>query len=123
MALQPVPKDFVCWQCGNCCRGKGYVHIGADEVEHMAKHLKTTVNDFLETYTTLGPDRKGLVLTDKPNDDCIFLNPDSTCAVYPVRPRQCAEFPYQWNYRGWINNCDNKSEWPGPGRSAREKTT
>ena len=121
MTPDPVPDDFVCWQCGNCCRGDGYVRVGEAEVERLADYLGLAVEAFTERYTRLGAGRLGLLLTERANRDCIFLREDGTCCVYPARADQCANFPHSWNYRGWLKYCENRcSLEKRPGEKGRD---
>lgn len=78
------------------------------EAERIADYLGYSLKEFTEKFTKLGESRSGLILEEK-NDDaaCVFLNSDNSCAVYPVRPQQCRDFPYEWNYPGWWRRCEN----------------
>jgi len=60
--------------------------------------------DFIQTHTRLTQDRRGLALTDKPNGECTFLQ-GHDCAIQPVKPRQCREFPNLWNFPGFEQTC------------------
>lgn len=102
-------KEFVCWECGNCCRGEGFVAVEPEDIELMAEHLGLSVLEFTQKYTKLEKSRRGLILKEKGDDAaCIFLNDDNTCSVYQVRPEQCVGFPYTWNYPKWWLRCENK---------------
>ena len=101
-------KEFVCWGCGNCCRGEGVVRLRPGESERIAEYLGYSLKEFTEKFTTLGDNRTSLILEEKGDDSaCVFLNGDNSCAVYPVRPQQCKDFPYSWNYPGWWRHCEN----------------
>jgi len=92
------PADrFVCLRCGGCCRGEGYVWLTDDDIERIARFLKLTRKEFVRRYTRRTPQLDDIALTDK-NDaaiSCIFLE-DGGCAIHPVKPRQCAGFPFVW---------------------------
>lgn len=89
-------EQFKCRQCGNCCRIPGRVHLLAEEIEPLAHHLGMSTPDFINTYTTLAPDRHGLILKEQPDGACILLNENGLCRVNPVKPMQCQTFPFTW---------------------------
>ena len=41
---------------------------------------------------------------DKPGGECIFLE-GRDCAVQPVKPQQCRDFPNGWNFPGFEKIC------------------
>jgi Fe-S-cluster containining protein len=106
--------SFACWQCGNCCRGEGTVRVTDGEADAIGEYLGCTLEEFTRRYTTLRRDRRGLTLIDQQDADqsCIFLEPNGRCAIEPVKPRQCRDFPYTWRYAGWEQNCENACAWP-----------
>ena len=40
--------------------------------------------DFIQQFTRLAGDRRGLALQEKPNGECVFLD-GNDCAVQPVK--------------------------------------
>ena len=50
-------------------------------------------------------ERASLALEDKPNGHCFFLE-GNDCAINPVKPQQCRDFPNKWNFPGWRQVCD-----------------
>lgn len=80
-----------------------------DEVDAIAGYLQMPVEEFLEFHTRLTPDRQHLSLIEKNNGECEYLTtaPDGlpACAIEPVKPRQCREFPEKWNFPGWQKLC------------------
>ena len=64
--------------------------------------------EFIQKYTRLRDDRRGLALEGKPNGECIFLE-GQDCAVQPVKPQQCLDFPNRWNFPGWEKVCQAKA--------------
>jgi len=60
--------------------------------------------EFIQDYTRLTQDRRGLALRDKSNGECIFLS-GSECLVHAVKPQQCREFPNLWNFPGFEKIC------------------
>ena len=70
----------------------------------MAAFKGITEGAFITQYTRLRADRRGLALADKPNGECIFLE-GIDCAVQPVKPQQCRDFPNLWNFPGFEKEC------------------
>jgi len=99
-----MPIFYECQRCTACCRWPGQVQVTDAEVTALAAHLGITVHEFTERYTRLRKDRRGLVLTEKPNGACAFLDGDD-CRVQPVKPQQCRDFPNLWNFPGWEKQC------------------
>ena len=71
---------------------------------------KMPVEEFLEEYTRLRPDRTGLSLTEAENGSCIFFEDGSAprCRINPVKPQQCRDFPLKWNFPNWQSECKGK---------------
>ncbi len=61
-------------------------------------------HEFIQQFTRLRPDRRGLALMHKPNGECVFLD-GKNCAVQPVKPQQCRDFPNLWNFPGFEQAC------------------
>ena len=102
-----MPVFYECQRCTACCRWPGQVRITDIEISRMAAHLGLDEHTFIQRYTKLRVDRQALVLMDKPNGECIFLN-GSNCEVQPVKPQQCRDFPNLWNYPGAEKLCRAK---------------
>ena len=100
-----MEQGFICLQCGECCRIKGYVNVTRDDVEEIAAFLGIDVQDFTDGYTILSSDRRSLSLMESTEGDCIFLE-ENRCGVHPVKPRQCRNFPLKWNYPGFEEICE-----------------
>lgn len=96
---------YQCQRCTNCCRWPGFVKVGDAEINALAQFLKIPEHEFIQQYTRLRQYRDGLALIDKPNGECIFLE-GNNCAVQPVKPQQCADFPNKWNFPGWRDVCE-----------------
>ena len=98
---------FKCRRCGNCCRWHGFVRMSDAEIDAVAEYLQMSVEDFLEQYTVLTPDRRALSLTERANGECCFYDAEtSLCMIQAVKPRQCIDFPQFWNFEGWENECE-----------------
>jgi Fe-S-cluster containining protein len=80
------------------------VRLSEAEIVRIAAHLGLTEAAFIEQHTRLRPDRKGLSLLEKPNGECEFLV-GTDCAIQPVKPQQCRDFPNLWNFPGFEKVC------------------
>jgi Fe-S-cluster containining protein len=78
--------------------------VTSAEIAALAGHLGVTEDDFIERYTRLTLDRRGLSLVEKENRECVFLD-GVDCRVQPVKPQQCRDFPNKWNFPGWEKEC------------------
>lgn len=90
-----------CAACeGKCCTGEsGYIWLTPDEMIKIADFLEIGLEDFKEHY--LRKVRYRYSLKEQRVGDsyeCIFFDTVAkNCSIYPVRPRQCATFPF-WDY-------------------------
>ncbi len=83
---------FNCRQCGDCCSGRGGIHVRPHEVEAMAALLSMAVDDFCRSYVENSV--TGTRLTVAENGFCIFLREGNLCRVHPVKPFICRQWPY-----------------------------
>lgn len=74
------------------------------EISRMAALKGMSEGAFISQFTRLREDRQGLALAEKPNGECIFLD-GIDCAVQPVKPQQCRDFPNLWNFPGFEQQC------------------
>ncbi len=105
----PYPvKQFVCHQCGNCCRGDGYVELTNKDIRNIAELLELTREQFLDTYCVY--DRKSMSwnLIDQGDElqSCIFLTEDIRCKIHDAKPEQCVGFPTRWRSPNIAEYCD-----------------
>ena len=101
---------FGCTRCGNCCRNHGdytHVYLTQRDVTAISGHLDLSEARFLEDYCE---ERDGWVTLRMDRPACPFLGGDNTCGIYPVRPKQCATWPF------WKENLD-RATWEGPVRT------
>ncbi len=97
-----------CTRCGNCCRWSGYVRLLDREADAIAAHLGLPLDSFMDRFTRLTTDRRGISLIEKPDGSCIFLEGEATCRIQPVKPAQCAGFPNTWTFPGFEKLCRSK---------------
>ena len=95
---------YECQRCTACCRWPGNVRVSDQEIAALAKFKGLSDFDFIQKYTRLHSDKRGLSLIEKPNHECIFLD-GKDCTVQPVKPQQCKDFPNKWNFPGWRDVC------------------
>lgn len=74
------------------------------EITRLAAFRGLDEHDFIQQFMRLRADRRGLVLQEKANGECVFLAGDD-CSVQPVKPQQCRDFPNLWNFPGFEKVC------------------
>jgi uncharacterized protein len=70
----------------------------------MAAFKRLSEVEFIQRFTRLTKDRRGLSLEEKPDGQCVFLE-GGDCSVQPVKPQQCRDFPNLWNFPGFEKTC------------------
>jgi len=80
------------------------VRLSDKEITQLAEFKGLSEHDFIQRFTRLRHDRCGLALMEKPNGECVFLE-GGNCAVQPVKPQQCRDFPNLWNFPGYEKIC------------------
>lgn len=81
-----------------------------EEIASLAAFSGLSEHDFIQRFARLRHDRQGLVLEEKPNGECIFLE-GSDCVVQAVKPQQCRDFPNRWSFPGFEKICQAKQIW------------
>jgi hypothetical protein len=99
-----MPTYYECRRCTACCRWPGQVRLTEADIDAMAGFLGRPAREFTEQFTRLREDRRGLVLREKSNGECVFLD-GVDCRVQPVKPKQCRDFPNGWNFPGFEQQC------------------
>ncbi len=74
------------------------------EITQLAGFLELGEPEFIQRYTRLTQDRRGLALQEQPDGACVFLA-DNDCAVQSVKPQQCRDFPNLWRHPEAENQC------------------
>ena len=101
---------FSCQRSGNCCKTHGeyaYIYLAEDDVVAIASHLQLSTAEFLTRHCT---EEDGYTLLRIDSPECPFLEEGHRCGIYPVRPKQCATWPF------WQENLDDRARWEGPVR-------
>jgi hypothetical protein len=81
------------------------VRIEDSDVAAISAFPEIEEDDFLEKFTRLRSNRRGLSLVEKENHECVILEGDA-CRIHSVKPSQCAGFPNRWNFLGWRDLCE-----------------
>ncbi len=82
---------FTCHQCGDCCRGFGGTYVSESDIEVIARYVKAAPERFLTRYCQ--PSGSRWVLGQGATGYCVFWR-DGLCAIHPVKPRMCREWPF-----------------------------
>ena len=78
----------------------------------MSAFLGMSEDAFIDRFTEIAPDRRGLVLASRDDGACVFLGRDNLCRVNAAKPRKCASFPFEWR------NPDSESVCPALAEAA-----
>lgn len=90
-----VWQETDCLTCANCCKTMSPTYTTAD-IKRISAHLEMTPDDFKKKW--LRKDRGGDWLNK--TEPCQFLNLENNyCAIYEVRPKDCAGFPHHTKRR------------------------
>ena len=95
--------EFICKQCGFCCKTAGGFGIVASkqDIERWVLEGRYDILDFVDDWKScLDSDNENIgrdfdaVVGDKP---CVFLRRIGkiySCSIYKTRPQLCREYPY-----------------------------
>jgi hypothetical protein len=93
---------FECQRCGQCCTGEsGTIYVGPEEIAPIALYLGIAPELLIETR--LYPFKDSYSVREDALGSCVFYN--QGCGIYPVRPRQCASYPF------WFSNLRSAARW------------
>lgn len=104
MSVRAMPLYYECQRCTACCRWPGQVRLSDEEVTRLAAFQRLSEFDFVQRFARVRHDRRGLALQEKPNGECVFFH-EGDCAVQPVKPQQCRDFPNLWRTPGFHTDC------------------
>ena len=86
-----VWKEVDCLSCANCCKSMSPTFTATD-IKRIAAHFSITPKEFKEKWLEYDAKDKDWVNVSQP---CQFLNLSTNmCAIYEVRPSDCAGFPH-----------------------------
>jgi Fe-S-cluster containining protein len=92
-----MPVFHDCQRCTACCCWPGQVRLTEAEVARIAAFLQLSEHDFIQRYTRLQHDRRGLALQEQTDGACVLLE-RNLCSIQAVKPQQCRDFPNLWKY-------------------------
>lgn len=97
---------FGCTGCARCCvAGNGYfVYLDNATAGRIRSYLCLSAGWFRRRYL-MKTDAGDTVLSCQADGRCIFLQDDSRCRIYPVRPLQCRTYPF------WPEITHSKAAW------------
>ena len=79
--------------CRRCCGGApGDVWVTEEELAAIAAYMKLTADEFERSYIRRYASGKASI-RERRNGDCVLLD-EKGCSVYPVRPKQCRDYPF-----------------------------
>ncbi|MHA1681059.1 MAG: YkgJ family cysteine cluster protein [Promethearchaeota archaeon] len=101
---------------GHCCRGEGGIYIFPEDIRHLMESFEIDdVETFIDDYTKAEEEPCGikdykewvpyLMIVEKEDGSCIFLNANGLCDAYRARPFQCRGFPF------WEQNVKTERKW------------
>ncbi len=85
------PEDiFQCRRCGDCCKGYGGTYLTPADMESISSYLGIDKAIFQKRYCAVSGGRP--ILGQAENGYCVFW--DGLCAIHPVKPRMCRQWPF-----------------------------
>lgn len=81
------------------------MRLTPDDIAALSRALNMTETAFVNAFTRLTKDRRGLSLTENTDGSCIFLNAAGTCRMNDSKPAQCRNFPMGWSFTGYEELC------------------
>ncbi len=78
-----------CLDCAGCCKNYS-PRFKTPDIKRISRHLKMKESQFIEQFLKLDEDGDYVVKSAP----CPFLGENNACAIYDVRPSDCARFPY-----------------------------
>ncbi len=85
-------KVFECKMCGKCCKGRGGIYLGEDEIETISSYLKLNKAEFKKNYLELKNGKLRLIQND--TGYCIFYSNQKQCSIHEVKPSICRLWPF-----------------------------
>ena len=81
------------------------MHLRLGEAEAIADCLGLPIRDFVGGYTRVASNRGHLILTEREDGACVFLEGGNHCRIQEAKPAQCRDFPNEWNFPGYETKC------------------
>ena len=91
-------REFECKMCGKCCKWEGVVVLKPSDIKRLSVTKSMDKDAFLKKYAE--HDGDNFVLKNKEGSTaCVFLNDNDKCSVFSYKPKQCADFPKDYDKR------------------------
>lgn len=85
-----VWKEVNCLACSNCCRRMTPTY-NFEDLRRISAHFGMTIKAFKEKWLYKNKDGEWM----NRSQPCQFLDRKTNlCTIYPIRPKDCAEFPH-----------------------------
>lgn len=88
---QELAGEYVCDQCGACC--KGHLIVGAESLDVIREPRLIEVDRYFRGKTVRQVvdeiENDGKMVTLACGYSCSFLGGDNCCTIYPTRPNDC----------------------------------
>lgn len=81
---------FACTRCGDCCKGYGGTYLSETDIAAISRYLGVSVDRLVAHYTRQSGSR--LLIAQGENGYCLFW--DKGCAIHPVKPTMCRQWPF-----------------------------
>lgn len=82
----------------------GVVYFDREELRKLADYLRETIDELIARLK-FAREGERFVLDATDGRGCPLLGKDRACTVHPVKPKQCATFPF------WPQLLDDEREW------------
>ena len=89
-----VFEKIDCLECANCCKSIPPI-VSSRDTKRIARHLGMSKQDFHSRYLITDSDGD-TVINASP---CPFLEEDSRCQIYEVRPNACRQYPHSGEFQ------------------------
>jgi len=95
MLIDVLHENFVCGNCGACCRHGGQIRITPSEAQEIADYLDIDMSSMeLFPFTAHIDDPDYLYL--EVCDPCFFWDKvERTCMINEVKPAACLDYPWK----------------------------
>lgn len=74
--------------------------LTSGDIAAAAAAMGQAEGEWIDQYTGLARNRAQLTLKSRAGGECVLLNADSRCRIYEARPKQCRDFPHNWQVEG-----------------------
>ena len=101
--VAPPVYRFQCTKCGECCRRPGEVWATREELVATASYLGMSFDALVLQHLVRFDGAFGEFIMEE-SGACTFLQ-DNRCTINPVKPWQCAAYPF------WPEVVESQASW------------